>query len=159
MTSRKVLMVCSGNTCRSPLAAAMLAARVAADPRLRDVIVTSAGTTAWPGSPISEGSLLVGLERGLDLSIHRARLLTADDVRDASLILTMSKAHLERVLVLGGGAKAHTLRGYAENRANAADVPDPFGSDVSAYRRTADVFATLLDGVVERLAQESGTTA
>ena len=51
-----ILLVCSGNTCRSPLAAAMLTARLQAEPDLHDITVSSAGTSAWDGSPASEGS-------------------------------------------------------------------------------------------------------
>jgi protein-tyrosine-phosphatase len=146
-----VLVVCSGNTCRSPLAAAMLAARVAREPALASVTVSSAGTSAWNGAPVSEGSFLVGLERGIDLSRHRARQLTAEEVRQADLVLAMTDGHLRRVGELGGAGKAHTFRGFAEQHERAADVPDPFGGDVQAYRTTAETFDTLIEQIVARL--------
>jgi protein-tyrosine-phosphatase len=64
-----VLFVCTGNICRSPLAASLL--ERALKERGLEVEVTSAGTGAWDGAPASEGAYLVGLERGLDLSGHR----------------------------------------------------------------------------------------
>jgi protein-tyrosine-phosphatase len=151
MTTFEILIVCSGNTCRSPLAAAMLARRAAREPGLEGTVVSSAGTSAWNGAPVSEGSFLVGLERGIDLSRHRARRLTADAVRGADLILTMGESHLHRVAELGGAAKAHTFRGFADDSSRAADVPDPFGGDVAAYRETAETFDALIEKVIARL--------
>ena len=81
------------------------------------VTVSSAGTGAWDGAPVSEGAYLVGLEHGLDLSGHRARLLTRELVRGADLILTMSGHHLARVAELGGEDKVHLLGEYAGREA------------------------------------------
>src|ERR687883_1473661 len=78
----KMLFVCTGNTCRSPLAEA-IARRIAIERGLVEVEVASAGTSAWEGAPASDGALLVGIERGLDLSNHRARQLTRELVSDA----------------------------------------------------------------------------
>jgi protein-tyrosine-phosphatase len=150
-----ILLVCSGNTCRSPLAAAMLSARLAADSELSHITVSSAGTSAWDGSPASEGSYLVALERGLDLSNHRARMLTADQVQHADLVLTMTAAHSSRVADLGGASKVATMVEFARSEGPVHEVPDPFGSDVEAYRATADLMATLIEGMVERLRLES----
>ncbi len=149
-----VLVVCSGNTCRSPLAAAMLAAQLANDPRFGNVDVTSAGTSAWEGSPASEGSYLVALELGLDLSGHRARLLTGELVATADRILTMTKAHADRVAALGGGDKVVTIVEYAGGDPEASDIPDPFGAEVSAYRETASALQQLLGAVADHLSHE-----
>ncbi len=153
--SMHILMVCSGNTCRSPLAAVMLQARLASEQELPGITVSSAGTSAWDGSPASEGSYLVALERGLDLSTHRARMLTTDQVQRADLILTMTAAHASRVADLGGASKVATMAEYAGAESAARDVPDPFGSDVEAYRATADIMSGLIESIVERLRKES----
>lgn len=150
----EILLVCSGNTCRSPLAAAMLRARLAEEPRLAHVRVSSAGTAAWDGAPVSEGSYLVALERGLDLSSHRARMLTAAIVERADLILTMSDAHAVRVADLGGTGKVHSLAGWAGHPAGIRDVPDPYGGSVTVYRETAMQLDRLLEPVVRRLIEE-----
>jgi protein-tyrosine-phosphatase len=150
----KVLVVCSGNTCRSPLAAAMLADGIAKQAALSNVRISSAGTSAWDGSSVSEGSYLVGLERGLDLSEHRARLLTRELVSQADLILTMTVAHLQRVFELGGRDKAATMVEYA-GAGGVEDIPDPFGGDVSEYRAAAGIIEKLIDPIVARLKSEA----
>ena len=71
----QVLFVCTGNTCRSALAEAI--ARAAAHERgIEALTFGSAGTSAWDGSAASDGAILVGIERQLELNLHRSRALT-----------------------------------------------------------------------------------
>src|SRR6266542_7159259 len=141
-----VLFVCTGNICRSPLAASLL--ERALKERGLEVAVTSAGTGAWDGAPASEGAYLVGLERGLDLSGHRARLLTRELVDEADLILTMARHHRARVDELGGEGRVFVLGEYAGREGDDAEVSDPFGGDLDVYRDTLAELDALLDAAV-----------
>ena len=149
-----MLFVCSGNTCRSPLAVALFR-RMLAEAGRHDITVESAGTGAYEGAPASEGAYLVALEVGLDLSDHRARLLDKDLVAGADLILTMSPGHLSRVERLGGEGKAHLLGAYANASAADSDLRDPYGGDVEGYRQTLQQLERLLFPTRERLLAES----
>lgn len=147
-----VLFVCTGNTCRSPLAEA-IARRLIAE-RALDVTVASAGTSALDGMPASDGSLLVGLERSFDVSLHRARRLTRELVAEADLVLGMAGHHVERAGELGAQGKVFLLTDYALNRRTGRSIADPFGGEVDGYRLMADDLEQELARVVERLAKE-----
>ncbi len=149
--TQHVLFVCTGNICRSPLASSLL--ERALKERGLELTVSSAGTGAWDGAPASEGAYLVGLERGLDLSGHRARLLTRELVDQADLILTMARHHRARVDELGGEGKVFVLGEYAGKGGD--EVSDPFGGDLGVYRDTCQELEGLVAAVAERLAAES----
>ncbi len=150
---KHVLLVCTGNICRSPLAEALLV-RTLKERGIEGVSVTSAGTGAWDGAPASEGAYLVGLERGLDLSGHRARLLTRELVEQSDLILTMARHHRARVDELGGDGRVFVLGEYAGREGDEAEVSDPFGGDLDVYRNTCAELEALVGTTAERLATE-----
>jgi protein-tyrosine-phosphatase len=154
----RVVFVCTGNTCRSPLAEA-IARKVAIERGLTDLDAASAGTSAWPGASASDGALLVGLERGLDLNAHRSAQLDRDVVRDADLILAMGPHHLERIQALGGGGKAALLTAFASRGRSEHPVNDPMGGDLHAYRATVDELEREVRLVVDRLLDDGRLTA
>jgi len=151
--TKRILLVCTGNICRSPLAAALLE-RALGERGIEGIAVASAGTGAWDGAPVSEGAYLVGLERGLDLSSHRARLLTRELVDGADLILTMARHHRARVDELGGEGHVFRAGRVRRPRGDEAEVSDPFGGDLDVYRDTCVELEALLQTAVERIVKE-----
>ena len=148
--SMRLLFVCTGNTCRSPLAEA-IARREAIERGLADVEVSSAGTSAWEGAPASDGALLVALERGLDLSMHRAQQLSRELVQSHDVVLAMGPHHLERAEALGGEGRTHLLTAFAGGHAAGRAINDPFGGDLDQYRETLAELQSEIRRVFDRL--------
>jgi protein-tyrosine-phosphatase len=150
----RILFVCSGNTCRSPLAEAA-ARRVFEEDGLDGIVVSSAGAFAVDGGRASAGSQEVARSNGLDLEAFQSRKLTAAEVHGADLILVMEAAHRSAVLGISPQADTKTflLGELAGREGSDASVPDPFGGGAEMYRKTFRRIGELLDDALERIVE------
>lgn len=150
-TTFNLLFVCTGNTCRSPMAAAIARAGLARR-GWTHVAVRSAGVAASNGHPISPEAVEVLAEHGIDdARNHTATALTAELVDSADMILVMSSSHLAAVVELGGGNKAALMTDFIEGDEAGLPVEDPIGAGIEAYRRTYEQLERAIDGLLVRL--------
>lgn len=141
---RTVLLVCTGNLCRSPMAAALLR-RMLSDLGLEDrVRVASAGVAAADGRPAAALAVEVAGESGLDLTVHLSRALDAEAMRRADLVITMESIQRESLL-RGFPDRAGRIHLLGSLAGEADDVVDPYGTgSIAAYRECLQRLRSLL---------------
>ena len=142
---KRILFVCTGNTCRSPMAAALFRYRAG------DIgwEALSAGTFAISGSPASENSVTAMKELGIDISNHRSQPLTPELVNRVDLIITMTAE--QRVQIVGAfpdvEERVFLINAFGTSRVP-ADVSDPFGGSLREYIQILDEIDRALSDLI-----------
>lgn len=123
---KKITFVCSGNTCRSPMAEALYRAYLKKN-KINGIEVASAGVSAFSGDTATPEAIEVCKERGVDLTYHRSRRLNFEDLNTTDLFVCMTESHSD---IIHGLGKMNTVT---------LGVPDPYCRGIAAYRACADL--------------------
>ena len=156
--AKHVLFVCTGNTCRSPMAEALF--RKLTEGR-DDYAVSSAGVAAVDGGPPSPDGMAVLKKRGVGLDGFRSRLVTDAIVAQATHVFAMTAGHmatLERMFPEAAD-KLYLTCEFAEIPGSGigCDVPDPFGMGRGAYERVARVLEVALPAIIAYIDQTASS--
>ena len=138
---QRIIFVCTGNTCRSPMAAAILKHKLKLN-GVEGVEVLSAGIMAEPNTKTNPNTILALKNMGIAARVVKAKQLTKAMVNDNTLILAISKNHKEYVKNV-----ANTIA--LSEFSTGIDIPDPFGLDLVVYERCAKILDFICDEVVD----------
>ena len=141
----RVLFVCTGNTCRSPMAEALLKNKT------KDIEVRSAGIHAFPGCSASLNAIEALKSKGISLE-HESQPLSQELLEWSSVILTMTNQHKQVILnsLPELKDKICTLFEFANENGMNADINDPFGGSLEVYQATAEEIEHLLEKIIEK---------
>jgi tRNA threonylcarbamoyl adenosine modification protein (Sua5/YciO/YrdC/YwlC family) len=149
---RRYVFVCTGNTCRSPIAAGLARQEIAQSLgctvrglRRKGVDIQSAGLVTFGGSPVAPEAALAAAEHGVDLSNHRSQRLTDELICSADMIFCMAESHVAEILRRVPQAKSKVQRLNPDQ-----DIPDPIGGGQAVYRETANRIADALARRMEK---------
>ncbi len=133
-----IIFLCTGNTCRSPMATWILKNKLGSD-LILNVEAVSRGTDALNGMPMNEFAMEVLLEKGYRVGPHMSQRLTESDIKAADIIYCMERYHLERVKEMSDKNVARMFSPDGE------EVPDPIGHQISFYRIVREMIEHIID--------------
>lgn len=148
----RVLFVCLGNICRSPLAQGVFEDVLRREGLEDEVFVDSAGTGSWHvGSPPDERAQRSASLRGIVLGSQRARRIGPDDCRSFDYVLTMDEENYRTVAALcrNGSAEVRPFLDYAPDHHAETEVPDPFCGGPEGFERVLDLVEAASEGLLE----------
>lgn len=151
--AKRILFVCTGNTCRSPMAEAIFKDIIAEKGIEEEFEVYSAGIYAFDNDPASYQAVeVMKKEFNIDLNYHRAKVLDYSDIEKADLILAMTRRHRDMIIDVFPEAadKVHVLKEFAGVKGD-SDIIDPFGQDYEMYKYCAYEIEDLLLKVLGKL--------
>lgn len=147
----KLLFICTGNTCRSPMAEGL-----ARDILGSEVDVSSAGMGAWEEQPASNQALEVMKSQGITLSSHRSRRVNAQLLQEADWIIPMTKEHESQLHTLYPEYKGK-IRRLGAWGSTGKDISDPFGGSLAIYQKCAEEIKGLILKIKEELDRLEGS--
>lgn len=152
-----ILVVCTANICRSPVAAALIEDRLQKK-GYTNWTVSSAGTWAMRSRGASQNSLTVMAQYGFDISDHRARMVEESFLREADLALCMEEGHVE-ALKVEFPVEAYKVYALAAMAGPTYSIDDPYGGSLVEYQKMAAELASLIDRGIDRIIELAETNS
>ena len=141
---RNVLFVCTGNVCRSPMAAGLFNAKAMRAGDGDKLVATSAGTWALENEPASTNAVTIMAERGIDLSGHRGRMVSSSELANAAVVIVMTTSHRDALAAEFPEARSK-IHLMSELKDHLYDIADPYGDELPEYVKCANDLEQLIE--------------
>lgn len=146
----KILMVCLGNICRSPLAEGILKSKASSN-----IVIDSAGTGSWhAGEQPDERSIAIAKDNGIDITYQRARQFTSRDFQTFDLIYAMDNSNYENIIAQANSdedvAKVRLILNELYPEEN-LDVPDPYYGGKTGFKNVFDMLDKACDVIIDKI--------
>lgn len=138
---KKIMFICSGNTCRSPLAEGLFK-KYLDENNITHIEVGSAGLSVFPGDEVSINSALVAMNRGVNISLHRARRVNLEHFAETDLFVCMTNEHATALSRYCTPSQIMTL-----------NIPDPYCQPIETYERCADSIESEFSDILRRIGE------
>ena len=156
---KKIIFVCTGNTCRSVIAEMlfkkMISDKISSYPdtsgQLKGIFVSSAGIAPVPGMGSAPGTVRVLAQEGIDASKHKAKKLSAGDVKAASIVLVMEKRQEAEAARIAGCCDEKIFALNSFSLKDDSDIADPFGHSVEIYIECKNQIQKALEGLFDKI--------
>lgn len=148
----QVVFVCTGNTCRSPMAEGI--AKKTAVEKHYDIEIVSRGTEIDPKEVVANpNAIFIMASKGIKIDGHQSRAMSARDAQDAALILTMTESHKKNVLSLFPEAAPYTFTLIEYATGTPGNISDPWGLGLTDYYETAEQLGKLIPVALEKFVE------
>lgn len=147
-----ILFVCTGNTCRSPMAE-YFARKYIEENNLDNFKVASAGINAATGESASNEAVEVMKEKGIDITDHKSKMLMEEDLQENDKVLTMTNSHKEVIQDMYDYDNVYTIKHFVKSCED-CDILDPYGFGVDKYRETRDEIEDAVKKLLNKLSEK-----
>ncbi|MEG2348717.1 MAG: low molecular weight protein arginine phosphatase [Clostridia bacterium] len=150
---KKIMFVCTGNICRSPMAQYYMQKKIKDLKKENDFLISSCGTFAISGQAATSNAIIAMKQYNIDISKHRATNIHEIDIENYDLILCLTQEHKKNVAEIFPKVtdKLFTLKEYAFKNEKYIDIDDPWGLSLEVYKRSANEIVDGIDKIVEKM--------
>jgi protein-tyrosine-phosphatase len=150
---KKIMFVCTGNICRSPMAKEYMQKKVKELGLLNEFYINSCGTSAVTGEKATKNANEAMVDYDVDLSLFEAKNVLDTDIKDYDLIFCLTKKHKQLILNMYKNleGKVYTLKEYADDSISYIDIDDPWGLSLEVYKQCAKEIVENIDKIINKI--------